>query len=155
MEKFLQKIEEAEKTIRIADHIAYVTFPIVKDKRLLLKIMLETKNAIANCINSILQYEYLYKRIKLYQNPSENFRIFTEKCAPRYNITKDEVNLINELFDFAKKHKESSMEFVRREKVVILTNSMEQRILTIEKTKGFILLAKNILSKIKDKFSQP
>jgi len=40
-------------------------------------------------ISSILQYEYLYKRITLYKNSKVNFKTFIEKCASRYRISKD------------------------------------------------------------------
>jgi len=81
MEKFLEYIQEAEKIIQTVDHMVYITFPLIKDKRLLLKILLETKIAISNCINSILQHEYIYKRIVLYKNAKTNFRTFNEKCS--------------------------------------------------------------------------
>ncbi|MBA7690285.1 hypothetical protein ES703_98810 [subsurface metagenome] len=149
MEKFLEYIEEAQKTIQIIDHMVYVTFPLIKDKRLLLKILLETKIVITKCINSILQYEYLYKRISLYKDPKTNFKIFREQCAPTYKITKKEIDLISELFNLAEKHKESPFEFVRNEKVVILSENLKPEIITIEKIKEFLLLAKDILSKIK------
>jgi len=147
MEKFLENIEEAEKTIRFVDHMIYVTFPLIKDKRLLLKVLQETKTAITNCISSILQYEYLYKRITLYKNSKANFKTFIEKCASRYGISKEEIKLILELFDFVEKHKESPFEFVKKEKVVILSENLKPKILTIEKTKEFLMLAKNILRK--------
>ncbi len=150
MEKFLEKIEEAEKTIQTADHIIYVTFPLIKDKRLLLKVIQEIKTAISNCISSILHYEYLYKRITLYKDSKINFKTFTEKCSPRYQISKEEIKLILELFDFVEKHKESPFEFIREEKVVILSENMKPKTLTIEKTKEFLILAKNILRKTRD-----
>ena len=90
MEKFLENLIVAEKTIQTADHMIYVTFPLINDKRLLFKILQEMKNAVALCINSILQYEYLYQRIKLYKDSRLNFKIFTERCVPRYGITKEE-----------------------------------------------------------------
>ena len=147
MEKFLENLTTAEKTIRAADHMIYVTFPLIKDKRLLFKILHETKNAIALCINSILQYEYLYKRIKLYKDSGLNFKIFVEKCVPRYGITKEEMNLILELFDFVEKHKESPFEFVKDEKIVILSSSLRPRTITIEKIKEFMTVAKSIFKK--------
>lgn len=150
MEKFLEKIEEAEKTIQTADHMIYVTFPLIKDKRLLLKVIQEIKTAISNCISSILQYEYLYKRITLYKDSKTNFKTFTEKCTPRYQISREEIKLILELFDFVEKHKESPFEFVREEKVVILSENMRPKTLTIEKTKEFLILAKNILRKTRE-----
>ncbi len=149
MEKFLENIIAAEKRIKTADHMVYVTFPLIKDKRLLLKIIQEIKNAITEGINSILQYEYLYKRIILYKNPKSNFKIFIEKCAPRYQITREEINLILELFDFIEKHKESPFEFIRNEKVIILSENLKPKALTIEKIKEFLIVAKSVLKKIR------
>ena len=150
MEKFLEKIEEAEKTIQTVDHMIYVTFPLIKDKRLLLKVIREMKTAVSNCVSSILHYEYLYKRITLYKDSKTNFKTFTEKCAPKYQISREEIKLILELFDFVEKHKESPFEFVREEKVVILSENMRPKTLTVEKTKEFLILAKNILRKTRE-----
>ncbi len=154
MEKIVESLVEAEKILQTADHLVYVTFPLIKDKRLLLKILQETKRAVAICINSVLQYEYLFKRINLYKDPKINFRVFIEKCAPAYSITKEESNLILELFDFAEKHRESPFEFIKDGKVVILSNGLKPIILTLEKTKEFLLVAKNILKKTKEIFKK-
>lgn len=147
MEKFLETLQKAEKTIQDADHIVYVTFPLIKDKRLLLKVLQETKNAMILCINSILQYEYLYKRIRIYSEASDNFRTFTEKCAPRYKITPEEIKLLLELFDLAESHKTSPFEFVKNGKIVILSNGLKPKTLTLESMKEFLILAKSILKK--------
>ena len=154
MEKFLENIIAAEKKIQIVDHMIYVTFPLIKDKRLLLKILQEIKNAVMDCISSILQYEYLYKRIILYKNPKSNFKIFIEMCTPRYQITKEEINLILELFDFIEKHRESPFEFIKDDKVIILSNDLNPKTLTIEKTKEFLMLVKNILRKTRETFKK-
>jgi len=154
MEKFLENLATAERIIFTADHMVYVTFPLIKDKRLLIKIIQEIKNAITACITSILQREYIYKRIILYKDPKSNFRTFTEKCAPRYKITNEEIRLIFELFDFVEKHKESPFEFIKDEKVVILSNSLKPKTLTTEKAKEFLILAKNILRRTKENFSK-
>ena len=153
MDKFFESISLAEKSLKTVDHMAYVTFPLIKDKRLLLKIVQEIKKIISICINSILQYEYLYKRISLYKDSKENFRTFTEKSAPRYNITREEIRLIRELFDFIEKHKESPLEFIKDDKVIILSNEMQHTTLSLEKTKEFLITAKNILRKTKEKIS--
>jgi len=150
MEKFLENILEAEKNLRTLDHIIYVTFPLIKDKRLLLKVIQDIKGVIANCITSILQYEYLYKRVSLYRDSRENFKTFTEKCAQRYNIGKDEIKLILELFKLVENHKKSPFEFVKDEKIVILSENSKPTIMTLEKTKEFLIAAKDILRKTKD-----
>ncbi|MEX0920406.1 MAG: hypothetical protein WDZ69_02375 [Candidatus Pacearchaeota archaeon] len=154
MDKFLENISKAEGTLRNTDHMVYITFPLIKDKRLLLKILQEIKNAVSLCITSILQYEYIHKRIKLYKDPKSNLRTFTERCAQRYNIREDEINNILELFDIIKKHNDSPFEFVKDDKVVILSNGLKPKTLTLEKTKEFLILAKNILKKIKEKYGK-
>lgn len=150
MEKFLESLQKADKTIQTIDHMVYVTFPLIKDKKLLLKILLETKAAIANCINSILQYEYLYKRIILHKDPKANFRIFKEKCAQKYKITREETELISELFEIVKKHEQSPFEFIKNEKIIILSENLTPQTITFEKTKEFLITGKNILKKTKE-----
>ena len=125
---FLAYLEKSEKIIRTIDHLVYVTFPLIKDKRLLLKILLEEKEAVINCINSVLQYEYLHKRISLHEDSTENFIIFREKCAPKYSISREEINLISELFALVKVHNESDFEFYRREKVIMLSGNLKTKI---------------------------
>ncbi|MDP3992162.1 MAG: hypothetical protein Q8P79_01480 [Nanoarchaeota archaeon] len=150
MEKFLENIYVAEKNLRTVDHIIYVTFPLIKDKRLLLKVIQEIKGIITGCITSILQYDYLYKRVRLYKDSRENLKTFTEKCAPRYNIGKNEIKLISELFEFVETHKKSPFEFVKDEKIVILSENSKPTTLSLEKTKEFLIMAKDILRKTKE-----
>lgn len=56
-----------------------------------------------------------------------------------------------ELFDYVEKHNESPFEFVKGEKIIILSESLSPKILTLEKIKIFLFLAKNILKKTKEK----
>ena len=150
MEKFLNNIEEAEKIVRAIDHMAYTTFPLFQDKRILIKILLETKTAITNYINAILQYEYIFKRINLYKNAKTNFKTFTERCSRKYQITQEEIEKIIELFNIVEKHKQSSMEFTRNEKIVILSENMQPETITIQRIKEFLNLAKNLGQKTKN-----
>ncbi|HKZ33662.1 MAG TPA: hypothetical protein VJ142_00280 [Candidatus Nanoarchaeia archaeon] len=150
MEKFLENVQEAEKNLRTIDHIVYVTFPLIKDKRLLLKVIQDIKGVVTHCITSILQYEYLYKRISLHRDSRENFKTFTEKCAVKYNISKEEIRLFMELAEFVEKHKASPFEFVKEEKIVILSENSKPTTLTLGKTKEFLIMAKDILRKTKE-----
>ena len=151
MQSFLKNLYEAEQLIKKIDHMLYVTYPLIQDKRLVLKIISETKNAIVKCINSILQYEYMYKRIKITKDSKENLRIFKIKCAPEYNISVEKIKLMLELFDLVEKHKQSPFEFKKQEKIVILSENSTPKIIVIENAKEFLALAKEILIKSKNK----
>ena len=153
MRKFLENIYEAEQIITRLDHIVYVTYPVVKDKKLLLKILVETRIAIARMINAILQYEFLFRRIKLYKTPKENMKTFINQCAPRYNISQNEVKLIINLFDIVDMHKNSTFEFRKDEKLVILNQDSSPKVIVLENAKEFVGIAKQMLSKIRQVMS--
>ena len=149
MNKFLESLQEAEKNVRTIDHMLYVTYPLIKDKRILIKVLKESKNSIFLCISAILQYEYINKRITLYEDSKRNFNTFIE-CSKRYGITSDEIKKILELYDIIERHKESAIEFYKNGKLVILSENMTQRLISLEKTKEFLGLSKEILKKTKN-----
>ena len=132
-------LKDSIKSLQIADHMTYVTLPLVNEKRLLLKIFDEIYKSIINSINAILNYEYLYKRIQIYSDNNDNFQTFVSKCAKRYNITHDQIKKIKEIIEINKKHKESSMEFVKKDKVVILSDSLKTQTLDIFVIKNYLL----------------
>ena len=152
MEKFLENLQEAEKTLKKASHLLYMTYPLVKDKKLLLRIITELKEAVVKCINAILQYEYFLKRIALFKDQRSNFHTFEKKCAKWYNINSTEIKQIIELFYIAKQHEKSPMEFMKDEKLVILTEDSTPITITLEKTKEFLETATNVINKTKEKF---
>ncbi len=151
MEKFIEQLNEAERVFKAVDHMAYVTFTLIKDKKLLIKILEETKKVIIHCINSILQYEYLNKKIELHNDARENFKVFLNKSSRRFGITYDELKKIIELFKIVERHKQSPFEFLKDDKIVILSENMTKEIVDIKKTKEFLALAKNILAKTRKK----
>jgi len=150
MEKFLENIYESERILAKVGHMVYVTYPIVKDKKLLIQMLLEIKTALAKSITAILQYEYYYKRITLSKSPKENLRTFKTKCASKYNITFEEMQKIFELFDIIEKHNNSPFEFKKEEKIVILSETLNPKIIEFEEIKGFLALTRVILEKTKN-----
>jgi hypothetical protein len=147
MEKILENLYEAKQRIQKIDHILYITYPLIKDKKLLLKIIVEIKIAITKLITCILQYEYLYKRIRLQKNPRQNLEIFKLKCAPRYEIQIHETKLIQKIIDIVEIHKNSPFEFRKQEKIIILTKDSSPIVIVLKDIKDFLELAKKILKK--------
>lgn len=147
MEKYIENLNKAATMLQTADHMLYMTYPLIREKRLLLKILNETYLVVLNVVNSILQYEYVHKRINLYKSARENFSVFKNKCAERYSITPEQVQQVGLIFELAEKHKNSPFEFVRNNKVVIMTNALKTDTITVEKMKEFIILSKDILRK--------
>lgn len=154
MEKFLQHLQESEKRARTADHLIYSAFPLVQDKMIIINALVEAKKSVSSCINSILQYEYLFRRIRLYSDPNLNFQIFAKKCSGRYNISDGEISKIKELFDIVEKHRKSPAEFRKGDKVIILSENMVPEIISVEMVKKFVFLAKSLFCKAKTKMQE-
>ncbi len=150
MEKYQENLKEAIRNLQIADHIAYVTFPLVNEQRLILKIFDEICKSITGCVNAILNYEYLYKRVHLYADNGENIRTFA-KCAKNYNLSNEQIKKILGILELNKKHRQSAMEFVKRDKIIILSDNLGTQILDIHIIKEHLILAKELLMNVNNK----
>jgi DNA-binding transcriptional MerR regulator len=151
MEKFQENLAQAIKNLQIADHMTYITYPLVNEKRLLLKIFDEIYKTVIGCINAILNYECLYKRIKIYKENDYNMQTFINKCAKNYGLTNKQIQEIKEILELNKQHKQSAMEFVKRDKMVILSDNLRIQTINIQKIKEYLLLAKEFLMKVNNK----
>ncbi|MDD5192195.1 MAG: hypothetical protein PHH54_00180 [Candidatus Nanoarchaeia archaeon] len=150
MEKYQENLKEAIRSLQIADHMTYVTFPLVNEQRLLLKIFDEIYKSIRNCVNAILNYEYLYKRVHLYVDNGENMRTFA-KCAKSYNLSHEQVKKILEILELNKKHEQSAMEFVKKDRIIILSESLGTQTIDVRKIKEYLILAKELLMRVNEK----
>ena len=154
MEKYLEYLKTAEKKTQTIDHIVYITFPLIKEKRLLLKILSEMNLIIVNIINSVLQYEYVYKRIELTKDARTNLNLFFQKCAPRYNLNENEMKIIKELLEIYEKHQKSPFEFIKNGQVIILSDNLIPEVISIDKIKNFLVSIKIILKKVQKIINQ-
>ena len=147
LEKYKENILLAIKVMKIADHITYVTYPVIKDKRLLMKSLDSVYDSIVAIINSTLQYDYMWKRIKLQKDPKINFDTFMEKCSLRLGLTPEENQEILELFSTVESHRKSPIEFMRKDKVVILSSNLKTSIVDLERVKRYLNLSKKMIEK--------
>jgi hypothetical protein len=155
MEKYEENLAKAINELKIADHMIYITYPIVKDKRLLLKALSSIYESITSTINAILQYDYIWKRIKLYANPKDNFNVFIEKCAKRYNLTENDIKQLIEFLELAEAHKKSPMEFLRRDKIIIMSDNLKTTSIDSEKLKLYLNFGKKILENTRKVIKPP
>lgn len=153
-EKYMEYLDLAAKSLRTADHMAYVTYPLLKEKRILFEILNNVYSSILNIINAILQYDYLYKRIQLYREAETNMQTFKEKCAFRYSINNEEIEKISEIMKIMEAHKNSPLEFMRKDKLVIMNDNMHTDTLTLERIREYVFLTKILFKKAQDKISQ-
>ena len=84
MQHLKELIEEANRKIRTADHLAYMTYPMLKDPKLIMKIAENISEAMKIAIEAIVYYDRLYKRIQpLGEEFTTKYDIFKSSCAKR------------------------------------------------------------------------
>jgi len=152
MEQAIEKHDEqiflAKKAIKIADHLTYMTYPLVKDLKIIVSITENIYMAVANAMEAVLQYDRYYKRINpLAENFESRYQVFKEKCAPRYEFDRNDLSLVDELRALIKQHADSNMEFVRSDKLIICSPSFKMKTLDINAIKQYIIKTKKFVMK--------
>ena len=155
MEKFQEARAKAQKSIKIADHILSVTYPLVKDPKLILAIIENIFLAYTNAMSAILYYDRLFKKIPPFNEAFESkFNTFKARCVEKYNLDKTYLIDMQDIKNTISEHKKSPIEFARKDKFVICSENYKMRAIGlnelstyINKAKVFIQEVDNITSK--------
>lgn len=148
MQTFKNLILEANKHLRLADHMTYVTYPMIKDTKLLLSIIDNLDKALKKALDAYLYYERLYKRISFFpEDFNTKIDIFQRSSAIRYNL-RQYPPLIKEINFIIKKHKESPVEFIKGDKLVICNGDYRMKVLQVNDVKNYLSKAKPFISQL-------
>jgi len=144
---------EAKRLLKIADHMVYITYPVLKEQRLLIKILSQINDALNNTISAVLNHEYLQKNIKKYSDSKMNFEAFIG-CCPEYNIDKTHINIIKKVSGIMEMHSKSPLEFIRKDQFVIMSDNLKTEPITIERLKIFLHVSQQIFEKTIEKIAK-
>lgn len=149
MEDFKKRVSKAKKLYETADHLAYVTYPLIKETKLIITILENLYASLIMSMDAFLYYDRLYKRINpVAENFHSRFETFKTKTAPRYGIDDSKLLLILDLRDIIKKRRESPMEFTRRDKYVIASRDYKLKMVSIGKAKEYLSDSKIFIEKL-------
>jgi len=149
MPEFTESLKAADNYLMNAQHLTYVTYNIIKDKKVLINVLENLYKSILYGINAVLQAESILKRVKIYKESSKNLEVF-KKIAKQYGLDDKDTQFIDILINIIKKYKESGLVFSKGGKVVIM---FEDKILyfDLQTVKDYIEKSRHINLKIKDK----
>ena len=148
MEQFQEFRAKSLKHLKIADHMLIITYPLVKDPKLLMTVLDNLYNSMMCSVNSMLFYERLFKRINIFgESVEERLRIF-KHLAQKHALDPQFIKSIRELKEIVREHKNSPMEFARKDKFVIYTASQDLKTISKESIKKYVKTAKDFYEKI-------
>lgn len=149
MEKYEELRDIARKKIKIADHMLTMTYPMIKDPKLLLAVMENIFLALTNSIGSLLHYERNYKRVPPFQDTFvSKFNVFRQKCVGRFNIDPELVLMVQEIKDIIMQHKKSPVEFTRNDSFVICSEDYKMKTISLEKMRNYIIKSRLFIQNI-------
>jgi hypothetical protein len=148
-EKFETELSEALRNIKIADHMVNITYNFVKDPKLLSTIMENIFLAVGKTMSSVLLFERIYKRIPPFNDNFDSKLYFYEKkVVQRYDLDKEYLKLIKEIRELMLSHKESEMEFSRKNQYIICNKEYNMKKIDIDKIKRLVRTTKSFISDV-------
>ena len=145
MEEFISLVKEANKAFETADHLAFVTYPLINDTKLIILILENLNNALTRTMDAFLYYDKLYKKIQFIPNDfTSKFELFKTRSAKYYNLSYQNIEIILEIKEFIDERKKSQMEFSRKNSFVLYSN-LQLKTISLDKVKNYISKAKQII----------
>ncbi|MFH1133240.1 MAG: hypothetical protein V1735_02005 [Nanoarchaeota archaeon] len=143
MEEFQRLAKEAEQSLVVADHMLTVTYPLVKDTKLLLNILMNIQQGMVKAMGAILSNERLFKRIPPY-GPSfyDQMEVFQARATRRYSLNPEYLKTMKDIHEVLELHKSSPVEFQRQDKLVICSDKYRLSTISVAQLRGNLDLAK-------------
>ncbi len=143
MEKFLELRHEAKKKIGVADHILLTSYTLLHDTKLLLSAANTIYKALEASMNSVLEYERLFKRIPPLSVEFESRFIVFKKVLSKYGVNKKSYfELLRNMREIHVSHQKSPVEFRRKDKFVIANEDYQLKTLDLKILKNYLFEAK-------------
>lgn len=146
MERFQQELSEGRRKLMTADHLVSITFPLVKDNKLLLTTAENLFSAAKSLMASLLHYDEAFKRIPHFREEYDSMLYwFRARCMPYYGLSRDYGVAADDLRILLDEHKASSVEFSRKDGLVICSDSYRIRKITVTQLKSYVEILKRML----------
>ena len=142
-------LAEANKLLRTADHLTYVTYPLVKDNKLIMTITENLAEATVKAMDAVIDYDRYFKRISYLPSDFQSkLDVFRTSCAPRYRINLNYLSLIKDLKNIQDARKTAKMEFVRKDNYILTQENFAVKTLNYQKVKDYVNLSKRFFEQV-------
>jgi hypothetical protein len=145
-------LADARRELSLADHMVYVTMPLITDRNLFMSAVGHIYNSVVGAIRAFLEYERTYNRIvTMPTNTKDQVDLFLVRYTHDVGIEPKVVEMIQKITSLGLASKTSYTQFKRSDKFVIL--SPNYKVLTIDQDsiKKYLSLHKVFISKIEER----
>ena len=145
-QEILAAKDNATRKYEGARHLLNVTFPMIKDPKLLLGVVHNLSASLESSMDTILAHERLLRLVPIYNNNYESkFNLFRMKSVKRNNVSPAAIHLMSELRYIIDLHKKSPMEFQRGNRFVICNKDYQLKVISIKDLQQYLYTTKDML----------
>ena len=142
----LNSFKTAQHHYQTADHLLSVTYPLVKESKLLVAIVESLNLCIENIMDALIAFHH--HNTKTPQSPENQWGYFQSKITPYYHISSEYISLIITLREITKQHRHSTVEFSREGKRILCSQDYKLHILTPKEVKEYVTQCKQFLNQV-------
>lgn len=151
MGKYEEEIKEAEEEIKMADHLIYVTSPVVKDKNLLTTAFDHIYKSFKSAINGYLLYKRHRKEIfSIPSNTKVKVKFFLEEFGKEFGIEKEDWKDYLDLERMGRRKEEGKHILMKENSLHFILEEYSTISIKVEDIRDNLLMIKNLLNKIKE-----
>ena len=149
MDNSIGNCQKARRNIKIADHMANVIYPVVKERKMLLSAIENIFLAASYSMSALLHNEREFKRLPPFDNSFDSWlEIFKNRCCKAYKIEQKYISFIEEIKDLLTETKRP-----QQQNGPIIMMSKKGAITTVE-IKQYISTAKEFSKRIEEILAQ-
>lgn len=147
MSEHQRLIREAEQAFRTADHLAYVTLPLLQESKLLVSITENIHTALDKGMQALLLYEEEKRSIQyIPEDVNAQIMVFEQEIMPKYKISKDIAKTLKEVKQTMHYQQNSPVSFQRRERYVLCDKDYNMKKLDISTLKAYLTETRAFIS---------
>ncbi len=146
-------ISAARGELKLADHMIYVTLPLLGDRRIFLNAVNHLGKAINGVIMAYLEKEKKYKRLEFVPPLEMAVNLFVSKYAKKLGL-EQYVSMIKAINSFNNVREKSSIKLKRDNKFIVISPEYTMVTLTEEEVKNYIRLTSEFIDVMEEKLNE-
>ncbi|NJL43818.1 MAG: hypothetical protein HC945_00625 [Nitrosarchaeum sp.] len=149
MEDVAGQLEAAKRALKVADHMLMVTYPLLKEMRLLLSITENLYKAMDAALQALVGKEREYRRIPYSGEGFEaRLAVFRMHVMKKHGFMSEGADTLQWLHETLEERRRSPVEFERKGKFVMCSESYRMRTLSVDDLKKHMAVGKRFLAKV-------
>ncbi|MBN1544736.1 hypothetical protein JW898_04715 [Candidatus Woesearchaeota archaeon] len=146
MESLEELKDSARKSLKVAERVLIQTYPFVNDPRLVLAVAGDIYSALMSSIRALLLAGEKGLKNSLPDDFGSLFSSFKD-VAGVYGFTEEDLSLVSDTCRILLAHKESPVEFARRDSMVICDSRYECSRISVDDMKKYLFRARLFVEK--------